>query len=251
MNMNKIYFDNAATTQIDLSVIDVINKTMIGNYGNPSSTHSFGRKSRTVIEKARKSIASEFNVSPSEIFFTSGGTESDNMILVSAVRDLNVKTIITSKIEHKAVLDVVKFLEKTSPINILYVKLLENGGIDYDDLEYILSKNNTKKLVSLMHVNNEIGTLLDLSKVGSICEKHKALFHSDTVQSIGRYKIDLSNSDALFVSCTALPVLSLIDKLEKKLGKIVLSSNQTLIWDTLKQINYNKNIDGFGQLFKD
>ena len=199
MNMNKIYFDNAATTQIDLSVIDVINKTMTGNYGNPSSIHSFGRKSRTVVEKARKSIASEFNVSPSEIFFTSGGTESDNMILVSAVRDLNVKTIITSKIEHKAVLDVVKFLEKTSPINILYVKLLENGGIDYDDLEYILSKNNTKKLVSLMHVNNEIGTLLDLSKVGSICEKHKALFHSDTVQSIGRYKIDLSNINIDFI----------------------------------------------------
>ena len=110
--MNKIYFDNAATTKMDPSVIDVVSSVMVENYGNASSTHSFGRASRTIVEKARKSIANEFNVTPNEIFFTSGGTEGDNTILVSAVKDLGVKTIITSKIEHKAVLNVVELLEK-------------------------------------------------------------------------------------------------------------------------------------------
>ena len=197
--MNKIYFDNAATTKMDSSVIEVMNSVMIENYGNPSSTHSFGRASRTIVEKARKSIANEFNVTPNEIFFTSGGTEGDNTILVSAVKDLGVKTIITSKIEHKAVLNVVKLLEKTSSVNVVYVKLSENGIIDYNDLEKILNYDDTKKLISLMHVNNEIGTLLDLKKVSNLCEKYDAFFHSDTVQTIGKYKIDLSEINIDFI----------------------------------------------------
>ena len=137
---------------------------MIENYGNPSSTHSFGRASRTIVEKARKSIANELNVTPNEIFFTSGGTEGDNTILVSAVRDLGVKTIITSKIEHKAVLNVVELLAKTSLVNVVYVKLSENGIIDYDDLEKIINDDNSKKLISLMHVNNEIGVINNTTK---------------------------------------------------------------------------------------
>lgn len=190
--MNNIYFDNAATTQIDQSVIDLMNSIMSNHYGNPNSTHSFGRSSRTLIEKARKSIAKEFNVLPAEIFFTSCGTESDNLILISAVRDLGVKRIITSKIEHKAVLNVVKFLESTESVNVEYVKVKSNGLIDYDDLDQVLKSNNQKTLVSLMHVNNEIGSVLDLSIVGDICKKHDAFFHSDTVQSIGKYRFDLS-----------------------------------------------------------
>ena len=197
--MNKIYFDNAATTKIDPSVIEVMSSVMVENYGNPSSTHSFGRAARTIVEKARKSIANEFNVTPNEIFFTSGGTEGDNTILVSAVRDLGVKTIITSKIEHKAVLNVIKLLEKASSVNVVYVKLSENGIIDYDDLEKILNEDDTKKLISLMHVNNEIGTLLDLKKVSDLCEKYNAFFHSDTVQTIGKYKIDLSEINIDFI----------------------------------------------------
>ena len=126
--MKKIYFDNAATTKIDPSVLTTINNVMKENYGNPSSSHSFGRASRTIVEKARKSIAQEFCVSSSEIFFTSGGTESDNMVLVSAVRDLKIQTIITSKVEHHAVLNVAKYLEKKYAINVIYVKIDSNGS---------------------------------------------------------------------------------------------------------------------------
>jgi cysteine desulfurase len=197
--MSKIYFDNAATTQIDQSVVDLMNSVMINNYGNPNSTHSFGRSSRTLIEKARKSIAKEFNVSSSEIFFTSCGTESDNMILISAFRDLGVKRIITSKIEHKAVLNVVKFLELTESVKVEYVKVNENGLIDYDDLDKILNNNSVKTIVSLMHVNNEIGSVLELSKTADICKKYNAFFHSDTVQSIGKYRFDLSKLNIDFI----------------------------------------------------
>ena len=197
--MNKIYFDNAATTQIDPSVIELMNGVMSNHYGNPNSTHSFGRSTRTLIEKARKSISKEFNVLPAEIFFTSCGTESDNLVLISAVRDLGVKRIITSKIEHKAVLNVVKFLELNDRINVEYVKVKVNGLIDYDDLDQVLNTNKQKTLVSLMHVNNEIGSLLDLTTVGDICKKHDAFFHSDTVQSIGKYKFDLSKLNIDFI----------------------------------------------------
>ena len=197
--MKKIYFDNAATTKIDSSVLTTINNVMKENYGNPSSSHSFGRSSRTIIEKARKSIAKEFCISSSEIFFTSGGTESDNMVLISAVRDLKIKTIITSKLEHHAVLNVIKHLEKTFYVSVIYVKINSDGSVDYNDLEQILELNKSKKLVSLMHVNNEIGSILDIKRVGDLCKNHGAIFHSDTVQSIGRYKIDLSKLDIDFI----------------------------------------------------
>ena len=197
--MSNIYFDNAATTQIDQSVIDIMSSVMNNNYGNPNSTHSFGRSSRTLIEKARKTIAKEFNVLPSEIFFTSCGTESDNLILVSAVKDLGVKRIVTSEIEHKAVLNVVKFLQLTESIKVEFVKVNQNGLIDYDDLNKVLNKTSLKTIVSLMHVNNEIGSVLDLVKTGGICKKHNALFHSDTVQSIGKYRFNLSELNIDFI----------------------------------------------------
>lgn len=197
--MDKIYFDNAATTQIDLKVIEQMKSVMSDNYGNPNSTHSYGRSSRTLIEKARKTIANQFNASTSEIYFTSCGTESDNMVLISAVRDLNVKTIITSKVEHKAVLNVVKYLEETESIDLKYVNVSNDGLIDYDHLQTLLKKCNNKCLVSLMHINNEIGTKLDLNLVGNLCKDNNALFHSDTVQSIGKYDFDLSKLNIDFI----------------------------------------------------
>ena len=197
--MDKIYFDNAATTQIDLKVIEQMQSVMSDNFGNPNSTHSYGRSSRTLIEKTRKTIANQFNASTSEIYFTSCGTESDNMVLISAVRDLNVKTIITSKVEHKAVLNVVKYLEKIESIELKYVNVSNDGLIDYDHLETLLKKCNNKCLVSLMHINNEIGTKLDLNLVGNLCKDNNALFHSDTVQSIGKYDFDLSKLNIDFI----------------------------------------------------
>ena len=197
--MDKIYFDNAATTQIDLKVIEQMQSVMSDNFGNPNSTHSYGRSSRTLIEKTRKTIANQFNASTSEIYFTSCGTESDNMVLISAVRDLNVKTIITSKVEHKAVLNVEKYLEKIESIELKYVNVSNDGLIDYDHLETLLKKCNNKCLVSLMHINNEIGTKLDLNLVGNLCKDNNALFHSDTVQSIGKYDFDLSKLNIDFI----------------------------------------------------
>ncbi len=197
--MNKIYFDNAATTQIDSAVVDRIQNIMLNNYGNPNSTHSYGRSARTLIEKARKTVASQFKASPSEIYFTSCGTESDNMVLISAVRDLRVKKIITSKIEHKAVLNVVKYLTETESIEVKYVDVLKNGLIDYNHLEILLKESSLKTLVSLMHINNEIGSKLDLIRVGKMCEDNNALFHSDTVQSIGKYDFDLSKLNIDFI----------------------------------------------------
>jgi cysteine desulfurase len=197
--MDKIYFDNAATTQIDLKVIEQMKSVMSDNFGNPNSTHSYGRSSRTLIEKTRKTIANQFNTSTSEIYFTSCGTESDNMVLISAVRDLNVKTIITSKVEHKAVLNVVKFLEETESIDLKYVNVSNDGLIDYNHLQTLLKKCSNKCLVSLMHINNEIGSKLDLNLVGNLCKDNNALFHSDTVQSIGKYEFDLSKLNIDFI----------------------------------------------------
>ena len=197
--MDKIYFDNAATTQIDLKVIEQMKSVMSNNFGNPNSTHSYGRSSRTLIEKARKTIANQFNASTSEIYFTSCGTESDNMVLISAVRDLNVKTIITSKVEHKAVLNVVKYLEETESIDLKYVNVSNDGLIDYNHLQTLLKKCSNKCLVSLMHINNEIGSKLDLNLVGNLCIDNNALFHSDTVQSIGKYEFDLSKLNIDFI----------------------------------------------------
>ena len=197
--MDKIYFDNAATTQIDLKVIEQMTSVMSDNFGNPNSTHSYGRSSRTLIEKARKTIANQFNASTSEIYFTSCGTESDNMVLISAVRDLNVKTIITSKVEHKAILNVVKYLEETESIDLKYVNVSNDGLIDYNHLQTLLKKCSNKCLVSLMHINNEIGSKLDLNLVGNLCNDNNALFHSDTVQSIGKYEFDLSKLNIDFI----------------------------------------------------
>ncbi len=201
--MTKIYFDNAATTPILLEVAAKMYDSLLIDFGNPSSTHSFGRSSKVLIETARKNIASHFNISASEIVFTSGGSEADTMILRNAVTNLNVKTIITSKIEHHAVLHSIEQLLQKHKIEVLYVRIDKEGKIDYKDLEKLLKKTSHKTLVSLMYINNEIGTILDLEKVSGLCRTYKAYFHSDTVQGIGKYVIDLQKTPIDFITASA------------------------------------------------
>lgn len=200
--MTPIYFDNAATTKIREEVIDSMIHVMNNNYGNASSTHSFGRSSKSLIEYSRKTIAKCFNVSAGEIVFTSGGTEADNLVLQSAIRDLKVTHVITSKIEHHAVLHSVNQLKKEYGISVSYVDLDETGQVDYSHLERLL-QTDQKTLVSLMHINNEIGNLLDLKRVADLCKEHQALFHSDTVQSVGHYKLDLKDIPIDFLVASA------------------------------------------------
>ena len=200
--MKEVYLDNAATTAIRDEVIVDMTKALKQNFGNASSTHSFGRSSKALIEKARKTIAGYLNVSAGEILFTSGGTEADNLVLRSAVRDLKVNHIIISKIEHHAVLHTTEQLKKEYDIEISYVNLDAFGGIDYEHLETLL-KLDKKTLVSLMHVNNEIGNLLDINQVAKLCKSHNALFHSDTVQAIGHFNLDLQEIPIDFLVASA------------------------------------------------
>ena len=201
--MEKVYLDSAATTQMRPEVITKITEVMQDNYGNPSSTHSFGRSAKSLIEKARKTIAKQLNVTAAEIIFTSGGTEADNLALNSAVRDLGVKRIITSEIEHHAVLYSVNQLKACFDIEVEYVNLTAEGEVDLKDLENRLKSSDVKTLVSLMHVNNEVGNKLDLKMVALLCKEYKALFHSDTVQSIGHYEIDLQEIPVDFTAVSA------------------------------------------------
>lgn len=200
--MKQVYFDNAATTPIRSTVIERMTDVMRAQYGNASSTHSIGRSAKSLLETSRKTIASFLNVSAAEIVFTAGGTEADNLVLRSAVRDLNVTEIITSKLEHHAVLHTVEQLVKEYGIKVSYVKLLEHGEIDMADLEHMLQSSN-KKLVSLMYVNNEIGNKLDLKRVADLCKNTHTLFHSDTVQAIGHYHLDLQTIPVDFIAASA------------------------------------------------
>jgi cysteine desulfurase len=200
--MKKIYLDNASTTAIRPEVVQEMTKVLTEDYGNPSSTHSFGRNAKNILELSRKSIAKQLNVNAQEIIFTSGGTEANNWILRSAVQDLKVKRIISSKIEHHAVLLTIIALQREFGIQVDYVNLLPNGAIDLTHLSVLLSEE-VKTLVSLMHVNNEIGTVLDLERAAVICKQYGALFHSDTVQSMGKMKLDLQTISVDFVLASA------------------------------------------------
>ncbi|WP_158850931.1 cysteine desulfurase family protein [Algibacter sp. L1A34] len=197
--MKPVYFDNAATTELRDEVVNEITKVLKTNFGNASSSHSFGRSSKSLIEKSRKAIASCLNVSASEIIFTSGGTEADNLILNSAVRDLEVKHIITSRIEHHAVLHTVEALQNGFNIEVSYINLDTNGNLDFEHLESLL-QTNKKTLVSLMHINNEIGNITDIKRVANLCKANNAFFHSDTVQSVGHYNLDLQDIKVDFIT---------------------------------------------------
>lgn len=197
-----VYFDNAATTPLRKEVVEAVTKVLRESYGNPSSSHGFGRSSKVLVEQSRKTIASFFNVSASEIIFTSGGTEADNLVLRSAVKDLGVQHIIISKIEHHAVLHTVEQLQKEYQISVHYVNLNEKGAIDLAHLETLLQVEG-KVLVSLMHINNEIGNILDLKTVAKLCKDNDALFHTDAVQSVGHYNIDLQDIPVDFLAASA------------------------------------------------
>jgi len=198
--MQRIYLDNAATTALDKEVLDAMLPYMTTHFGNPSSIYSYGRESRLAIENERKTVAKILNANPGEIFFTSGGTESDNMAISTAIRDLGCSHIITSPIEHHAVLHAVEHLNHEGAITTSFVKLLPDGHIDLDDLEKQLAEHKERCLVSLMHANNEIGNLLDIYAAGEICKKYNAIFHSDTVQTVGHYKIDLRKKPVHFAT---------------------------------------------------
>jgi cysteine desulfurase len=198
--MNRIYFDNAATTPLDQAVLEAMMPYMTTFFGNPSSIYSYGRESRLAIETARKTVARLLNAHPGEIFFTSGGTESNNTAILAAIRDLGCRHIITSPIEHHAVLHTVEHYTHQGAVTSSLVKLLPNGHVDLADLENQLAGHEERCLVSLMHANNEIGNLLDLHAAGSVCKKYNAIFHSDCVQTVGHYPLDLRNTPVHFIS---------------------------------------------------
>jgi cysteine desulfurase len=204
--MERIYLDNAATTPLDKEVLDAMLPYMTTHFGNPSSIYSYGRETKLAIENARKLIARLLSAKPGEIFFTSGGTESNNTAIAASIRDLGCTHIITSAIEHHAVLHTAEHYNQHHQIGLTFVSLLPNGQIDYEDLEKQLAykfEEGIKCLVSLMHANNEIGTLLSIKRVGELCKKYNAIFHSDCVQTVGHYPIHLNELYIHFISATA------------------------------------------------
>ncbi|PTS99272.1 cysteine desulfurase [Pedobacter sp. HMWF019] len=201
--MNRIYLDNAATTPLDKEVLAEMVNVMDNYYGNPSSIHAQGREVRTLIEKARKTVAGLLNAVPAEIFFTSGGTEADNTAIRCGIDAFGLKHAITSKIEHHAVEHTLEMLLKNGVIDKLsYVNIDAKGNVDYAHLEQLL-KENERSFVSLMHANNELGTLTDIVKVGDLCETYNAIYHCDTVQTMGHYMHDVRKLKAHFIVCAA------------------------------------------------
>ncbi|MGL4629932.1 MAG: cysteine desulfurase family protein [Leadbetterella sp.] len=194
----RIYLDNAATTAMDSEVLDAMLPYMRDYYGNASSIHTFGRKSKAAIENSRKRIANLLNTSPGEIFFTSGGTEADNMAILKTVEDLGVNHIVSSKLEHHAVLHTLDYLEKNKGIEITYLEHDTKGNLDIDTLPHLLSKK-PNSLITLMHANNEIGNFLDIEKVSAIAREYKAIFHSDTVQTMGQIPYNLQTQSVDFI----------------------------------------------------
>lgn len=201
--MQRIYFDNAATTPLDPEVFKVMLPYFTEKFGNPSSIYSYGRETRLAIESARKSVAGILNAHPSEIFFTSGGTESTNTAINAAVNDLDCRHIISSPLEHHATLHSIEHLAETGKVKLSYVHILSNGLIDYEDLERLLKESKEKSLVTLMHANNEIGNLTDIERVAELAEKHNAVLNVDTVQTVGHFPIDLQKLHVHFINAAA------------------------------------------------
>lgn len=200
---NFIYFDNAATTRLDPEVLEEMMPYLTDFYANPSAMYSYGWSVRMAVEMARQKVAKLLCVQPSAVFFTSGGTESNNTAIMAAIRDLECTCIITSPIEHHAVLHAAAYYSRQYHLPVCYIALTDEGCIDYDDLEQQLMQQahqRHKCLVSLMHANNEIGSLLDIDRVGALCRKCNAIFHSDCVQTVGHYPLNLSKSGVHFIS---------------------------------------------------
>ena len=198
----KVYLDNAATTPIDKEVLKEMMPLLENNFGNPSSIHSFGRISRSIVEAARKNVSKHLRCSPGEIFFTSGGTEADNMAIRCGMVDLGINHAITSRIEHNAVLHPLEEMSSKGLIKLSYVNLDAKGNVDLFHLEKLLKSNN-RSFISLMHANNEIGNLLDIMTVGEMCKTYNAIFHSDTVQTMSHYTFNLSELPIHFITGAA------------------------------------------------
>jgi len=203
MKNQPIYLDNAATTPIDEEVLNEMKRQLEFNYGNPSSIHSLGRTARSTVEKARKTIAQNLGVSIGEIYFTSGGTEANNMAIIGSVRDLGIQHIITSRVEHPSVLKAMAYVMEKYNTKVEYVRLEELGRPDVADLREKLKHTTSKTLVSLMHANNELGTKIELNEIAMICSEHNALFHSDTVQTMGYYEMDFNHTPVSFAAASA------------------------------------------------
>jgi cysteine desulfurase len=201
--LQRIYFDNAATTPLDPEVFKAMMPFFTEKFGNPSSIYSYGRETRMAIESARKTVAKILNAHPSEIFFTSGGTESTNTAINAAVNDLDCKHIISSPLEHHATLHSIEHLTNTGKVKLSYVNILPNGLIDYDDLERLLKESTEKCLVTLMHANNEIGNMTDIERVAALAEKYDAILNVDTVQTVGHFPIDLQKLHVHFINAAA------------------------------------------------
>lgn len=201
--MKRIYFDNTATTPLDPAVFEEMRPYFTEKFGNPSSIHSYGRETRLAVENARKIVAAVIHAKPSEIFFTSGGTESTNTAINAAVHDLGCKHIISSPVEHHATLHTIEHLAATGEVKLSFVKIDEKGNIDLKDFEQLLEGNTEKCLVTLMHGNNEIGNLTDIETVSHICEKYDAVFHSDTVQTLAHFPLDVTKFPIHFLSGTS------------------------------------------------
>jgi cysteine desulfurase len=197
---DRIYFDNAATTCLDPQVLEAMMPYLTSCYGNPSSIYSYGRESRLAIENARKTVATILNANPAEIFFTSGGTESSNTAITRSVIDLDCRHIITSPIEHHATLHTVENLHRSGEVELSYVNVFPNGHLDLGDVERLLAESKEKCLVSLMHANNETGNMINLHMVGAICKQYNAIFHSDTVQTVGHFPFDLRKTPVHFIT---------------------------------------------------
>ena len=187
-----VYFDNASTTPMDKTVLEKMLPYLENGFGNPSSIHKKGREIKSVIEKCRSKIASLLSCEPGEIFFTSGGTEADNMFILNTAIEKKLDTIITSKLEHHAVLHCCEYLERSYKKNIKFVNSDDKGVIDLDHLESLM-KSSPNSLVTIMHGNNEIGNLNDIKKISRICEQYETIFHSDTVQTVGHYNLNLND----------------------------------------------------------
>ena len=201
--MERIYFDNAATTSLDPIVLQTMMPYLTEKFGNPSSIYSYGRETKMAIEQARKTVAKILNAHPAEIFFTSGGTESSNTAISAAVKDLGCKHIITSAIEHHATLHTVEYMRSEGLAKVSYVKLLPDGHIDLVDLDKLLASTKEKSLVTLLHANNEIGNILDIDAVGNLCKIYNAIFHCDTVQTVGHFPFDLRATPVHFITGAA------------------------------------------------
>jgi cysteine desulfurase len=198
--MQRIYFDNAATTPLAPEVLEAMMPYLTEKFGNPSSIYSYGRETRLAIEQARKSVAKNLGAKPAEIFFTSGGTESSNTVLNAAITDLGCKHIISSPIEHHATLHTVTHLAKLHNLRLSFVQILPNGHIDMDHLAALLAATTEKTIVTIMHANNEIGTMIDIAAVGQLCKQYGAYFHSDTVQTVGHFPFELSQLPVDFIT---------------------------------------------------